>query len=142
MYTLEEVKKTRILKKAMAIIKRARKEILATMALAEEERTPLPQEYFFLLNLKLRKGVIVRRLAFGSRRAFAKFKEKHREEFKKNNYKCRLVSPINYRRMLISDRKELLYAEEQRKGRRYWYSRSPIQIKKFLNYFEKRWRRF
>jgi sugar-specific transcriptional regulator TrmB len=137
--TLEEVRRSRVLKKAMAIVKRARKEILVTMDLAEEERTPLPQEYFILLKSKIKKGVMVRRLAFGSKKAFMKFKEKHGQEFKESNYECRLITSGGYQRMLLADRKELLYAKERKGERKYWYSRNPIQIKKFLDYFKKKW---
>jgi hypothetical protein len=138
MYTLEEVKGKYVLKKAMDIIKRSRKEILATMDLAEEQRAPLPQEYFFLLNSKLRKGVVMRRIAFGTERTFEKFKKRRQKEFKRDNYQCRLASK-GYQRMLLVDRKKLLYAEEGKQGRKYWYSEDPSRIKRFLDYFERKW---
>jgi len=119
----------------MSIVKGARKEVLVTMSLAEEERIPLPEEYFILLEQKLKKGIRMRRLLFGSR----SFSERKFPGQENKNYQHRL-SAGNYKRMLLVDRKELLFVKATKGLRKYWYSTDSIEIKYFLNYFKEKWR--
>ena len=133
MSTLKEIKSAFILQKAMFIVNLAKREILATMNLAEEIKTPLPLEYFFLLEKKIKEGVKITRLAFGEPSELKIFNKKHK--IKSKNYRCFLSTTKNYKRMLMVDGKHLLFAIGVQNKRKFFYTKNPQIIKKFSNYF-------
>ncbi len=71
----------------MSIVKLAKQEILATMDIAEELKKPLPLEYFFLLDKKMREGITIKRLAFGTVTQFEIFNKKYKKRKKKRGVK-------------------------------------------------------
>lgn len=135
MNTPEEVDASCILPKAMSVVRSARKEILVTMDLAEEIERPLPSGYFLLLQKKLTEGVTVKRLAFGGSSDFEIFT--HRYNIIHENYSCILAKTKNYKRMLLVDQSQLLFALNRGGKRRFYYTEDTQYIKKFIKYFQK-----
>ena len=119
----------------MFIVRSARKEILATMDLTEEIERPLPSGYFLLLQKKLMEGVVIKRLAFGTQSNFEIFNRKHNTPHE--NYQCILAATENYRRMLLVDHQQLLFALDKGGKRRFYYTEDTQYIKKFVKYFQK-----
>ncbi|MCG2689980.1 histidine phosphatase family protein [Candidatus Parcubacteria bacterium] len=70
---------TNVLQEVMRVVGSAKEEILATMDLGEELEKPLSAEYFSLLSKKIQEGVIVKRLAFGTKAEFEAFNKKSDE---------------------------------------------------------------
>ena len=132
---IRKVDATCILQKVMSIIRSARQEILATMNLSEEVRDPIPFEYFSLLNERMKGGVRVVRLAFGTATDFEIITQRHKVRNK--NYKCCLAATKNYKRMLLIDHKHLFFAIENGGERRFFYTTNSQYIKKFSQYFHR-----
>lgn len=139
MSTLKEIEQSNILQKAISIVKLAERELLVTMDLAEEIESPLPLEYFFLLDKKMKQGVRVIRLAFGTVADFKKFNKRHK--IKNNNYKCILVKSKIYKRMLLVDGKKLLFAIDKNNKRRFFYTTDLQYIKRYTQYFYKEFKK-
>jgi hypothetical protein len=138
MSTLKKVDVSRILQKAMSIVNLAKKEILATMDLAEEIQNPLPLEYFFLLGKKVKSGIKVTRLAFGTQVEFKKFNKACCSGILKHkNYKCFLTSSKNYKRMLMVDKKYLIFAINKNGIKNFFYVEDARYINKFYSYFKR-----
>lgn len=134
MSTLEEVSSSKILRSAIFLVEKAKKEILATMDLTEEIKSPLPSEYLFLLKKKIETGTKIIRLAFGTRGEFKIFDKRCR--IKNKNYMCVLRKKKNYKRMLLVDGKYLLFAVDNKKEKKFFYTRDPKYIEKFSDYFQ------
>lgn len=134
MTTMREVSKSNILKEVMRAIRSARKEILATMELAEEIKYPLPKKYFLLLGKKLDDGVAIKRLAFGAKTDFIVIRNKL--AIKNRNYQMRLAKTREYKRMLLIDRKYLFFAKETRDRRRFFSTSDSAYIRRFFRYFQ------
>jgi len=133
MDTLKEVDSSTILQKVMSVVASAKQEILATMDITEEIENPLPLEYFFLLKKKIKSGVKVTRLAFGTIAEFKIFNERY--ETKDKYYKCILAATKNYKRMLLVDGKHLFFAADVKDRRKFFYTTNSRYIKKFSRYF-------
>lgn len=129
---------SKIIQNAESIVNQAKYEILATMDLAEEIRNPLPRGYFFLLQKKMKEGVRVKRLAFGNAEDFRIFQRRNR--IRNRNYLCRLTSDQDYRRMLLVDRRELMFAVEQRKIRHFFRTTRPKEVRRYLKYFSRKFK--
>ena len=135
MSTPKKVKKTNILQEVMCIVISAKQEILATMDLSEELEKPLPAEYFSLIDEKMKEGVVVKRLAFGTNADFETFNNKN--DIRSENYKCVLTTSKDYRRMLLIDQKYLFFAKETGNGRSFFSTTEKKSIKEFLDYFSR-----
>lgn len=133
MSTPKKVKTSNILQKVMEKIRLAKQEILATMDLSEELEKPLSAEYFSLLNKKIQKGVVVKRLAFGTDADFKTFN--NRNDMDGKGYECVLATSKNYKRMILIDRKYLFFAKETGSGRNFFFTTEKECIKKFFDYF-------
>ena len=105
------------------------------MDLAEELAGPLPEEYALQLQTKLNEGISVKRLAFGSEEDFSKFTLVDRASG--SSYTLKHVSGGSYQRMLLVDKKELLFALDQDGKREFFYTNCPSIVGVFLSYFQK-----
>ena len=141
MPTLEEVPPKLIFSKAISILRNARHEIFATMDLAEELSSPLPQEYFFLLKRKAGQKVKIHRLAFGTQKDWRAFLASHKGDFTSPNYQSRQAPLRGYQRMLLVDDTRLLFAHETEQGRRYFYTTNREWIGYFSDYFTVAWKK-
>lgn len=133
MSTLLKVDKLNILKQVMSKVGIAKAEILSTMNLFEELKTPLPLEYFFLLNKKMQEGVVIKRLAFGTKSEFQKFNKRHSVKYK--NYICILSKSKDYRRMILIDRKYLFFVDIKNSSN-FFFTTDQSRINNFLAYFQ------
>lgn len=122
-----------ILHKVMDAVGSAKREILATMDLSEELEKPLSTEYFSLLNRKMKDGIIVKRLAFGTDADFKTFN--NIGDIRDENYKCVLATSEDYRRMILIDGKYLFFAKEIDGRRNFFFTTEKECIKKFFDYF-------
>lgn len=94
-----------VLLTAMRLLRSAQKEIVTTMDVDEELRSPLPHAYHRLIARKVGEGIVVKRFGFGSKQSFAKLTKKYTG--------IRFIyagSMRNYQRMLVVDRKKALFA--------------------------------
>ncbi len=121
-----EIKKEDIQEKVMSEISKAEKEILATMDITEEQHSPLPREYFSLLERKIKEGIKVRRIIFGSK----KFKDN-----KLFSGKC--AKSKNYKRMLMIDGIKLFFRKKTNGKEKFYFTTDERYIKKYKNYFNK-----
>ncbi len=134
--TPQEVAASEVLHFAMSMVRNAQYEILATMNLAEELASPLPREYFFLLQEKIKHGVTLKRMAFGTEKKFEEFQRW--QSWTHTRYQLRRAATTNYRRILIIDQSYILFAVEK-KDRKFYYSEIPDLIKETLHYFDRVW---
>lgn len=129
-----KIPKKKIMGVAFNLIKNAKKELLLTMLIKEEINQPLARLYINTLQRTINKGVKVKRLCFGNKKEFEKIINNKISEGVKLYHinKVRL-----YRRMMIKDKKEMIFGVK--KGRIYvfFYSKDRSVILKYLGYFEK-----
>jgi hypothetical protein len=134
MSTQSEISTNDIISRAMSIVADAKYEILATMDLAEELANPLPNEYFFLLQEKMNQGVNLNRLAFGTKEEFVQFQK---NQPSRPEYACHLAKKGDYRRMLLIDRKELMFATSDSPEKKFFFTEEQKTIERYLKYFFK-----
>jgi sugar-specific transcriptional regulator TrmB len=109
MVTIEIQTKEKVLEKAKSIVSLAKTEIIATMDLNDEF---IPDnEYFRLVERKVKEGVSLKRIAFGTSEQFDKFLIK---DFKHKNYEVVLATTKNHERMLMIDRTQQLFKKEEK----------------------------
>lgn len=126
----EIINKKQIIKEVQKAIFHAQKEVLATMLLKDEIKNPLPNSYFILMQNKVKKGIVLKRLGFGRKEYYNQIKDKHK--FDNKNYKFRyIVNESKYQRMILIDRRKLFFSIED------LYFSSPYEpfMKVFLDYF-------
>ena len=134
--TPQEVDSTHIVALAMSLVRTARHEILATMNLVEELSSPLPREYFFLLQEKIQQGIILKRLAFGNPEEFERFQK---QQWTHERYQLRRATTMNYKRMLLIDQTTLLFALSSGGIRKFYYSTALEDCTTFHAYFFTEW---
>lgn len=127
---IKTVDKKDILRLVTKEVKRSRKEILAAMLLREERQNPLPGSYHALLKNKLKDGVKIKRLGFGSRVDYTVVNNKL--AMKVNHYQFKYLSRNSaYQRLLIIDRKILFFGVD---GMFFQSSYKPL-VEVFYKYF-------
>lgn len=128
---IDLVKEKEIVNKANTLINSARTEVIATMLLEEEIAKPLPRIYCLLIEQKLRKGVIVKRLGFGKKRDFHRIVKKSPKKY--DNFTFKHISETkSYQRMLIIDKKRALLGLS---GNFYYTGFQPLVVA-LVKYFE------
>ena len=110
-------------------IRKAKKEILATMDLTEELRSPLPIKYFSLLHKKYKQGVKIKRIIFGSTKQY-KYLIKESED-KNLFFIGELTKSKNYKRMIMIDRTKLFF----RNKTKFYFTSDSKYIKEYKKYF-------
>ena len=93
-----------VLQSALKLVRSAHKEILATMDMTREIKSPLPVKYHRLIAHKASEGMVIKRLGFGPKRAFTMLV--------KQNAGIRFVyaGEMNaYQRLLIVDRRRGMF---------------------------------
>ena len=113
----------------MSEVSKAKKEILATMDITEEEHFPLPAKYFSLLHKKSREGVKIERVIFGSVKEYKIFLNiiKAKNLFfigKRTNSK-------NYKRMIMIDGQKLFLKNKNK----FYFTTDYRYIKEYKIYF-------
>lgn len=128
---MKKINKKNIVEKVISYIAQAQQEILMTMK-SEDNNVALPQKYFNILDQKILSGITVKRLYFGEKREFEKFKKNIPD---KNHYECKLAGDNNYKRMIVIDRKYLFF----KRGEDFFSSNDKNKIEKYIKYFQKGW---
>jgi hypothetical protein len=123
--------------KARWLIEASQREIFATMDLAQELIDPLPDWYYQLMLEKLKKGIKITRIAFGSECDFLRFLSKHTQLSDFENYQCLLGGVIlkNYYRMLLTDREKLMFAVQIPVEFLFLFTDELKYIEKYEKYF-------
>lgn len=103
---------------AMRLLRRARREVVLTMDMQEEEARPLPVAYHRRIGALVRRGIRVRRYGYGTKRQFARLAGGYR------NITFRFGgSMTRYQRMLIVDGEAGLFRIA---GHVYYTSYAPL----------------
>lgn len=129
MQNLLEIKKENIRDEVMSQIRKAKKEILATLDLAEELRNPLPKKYFSLLHTKHKQGVKIERIIFDSEKQYRLLLK----EFEDKNlfFTGKLTKSKNYKRMIMIDRTKIFFRDKTK----FYFTSDNKYIKKYKKYF-------
>ncbi len=130
-YTRKRLVGDQIIKKAMLIVGSAQSTVCMTMGGKEEIETPTKKKFFRLVNQKLRDGIKVTRIGFGSAKSFEQLRRKVHLKHSKYTFRRRGLS--RYRRMLLVDDSKLMF----RKAGRVFYSEGLGDIAKYRQYFER-----
>ena len=105
---VEYVKKDNIVSAVKKSVMKARKEIIATMLLSEDIKQPLSPSYHNLLRQKLKKGVVIKRLGFGSEDEYNKVNTLLPMSSK--GYTFRYIKDISmYQRFILIDKSYLFF---------------------------------
>lgn len=115
----------------MSEIKKAKKEILATMDLVEELKYPLPSEYFSLLNKKAKSKIKIKRVIFGSLKTYKLFLKQVKG--KKIFFTGKHTKSRNYKRMIIVDGDRIFFKTKNK----FYFTTHNKYIKEYKAYFNK-----
>jgi len=127
---IESINKKNIVRCVGKEVKKAKKEIFATMLLSEEIKNPLPNSYHALLQKKVQQGVLVKRLGFGTKEEYNQISFMYK--FNSKNYIFKYETDINYyQRLIIIDGKLLFFGVENM----FFQSSYKQLIEAFLSYF-------
>src|SRR3989344_1068648 len=127
MKNLLEIKKENIRDEVMSKIRKAKKEILATMDLTEELKNSLPIKYFSLLHKKHKQGIRIKRIIFGSAKQYRHMLKEL--EDKNLFFTGKLTKSKNYKRMIMIDKTKLFFRNKTR-----FYFTSDL---KYVNEYKK-----
>lgn len=130
MQNLLEIKKENIRDEVMSQVRKAKKEILATLDLAEELRNPLPKKYFSLLHKKHKQGIKIKRTIFGSAKQYKLLLEEIKD--KKLFLTGKLTKSKNYKRMILIDRTKLFFRDKAK----FYFTSDDKYIKEYKKYFD------
>ena len=135
MQTLEEIKKEDIRDKVMSQIRKAKKEILATMDIAEELNHPLPIKYFSLLHKKHKEGIKIKRIIFGSIKQYKFFLKETTN--KKLFFIGKHTRSKNYKRMIMVDGTKLFFQKKINGKMRFYFTVDNKYIEEYKKYFNR-----
>lgn len=133
---MQSVTKDEVVGLVTITIEKAKKEILATMLLAEELKQPLPASYFAILNGKIKQGVNIKRLGFGTQEAYNQIEKKINIVDKQYLFRYK-TDTVLYQRMILIDRTYLF----TKIGEQFIFSKDKYIIKGFLEYFNKQFKK-
>lgn len=135
MQNLKEIKKENIRDAVMSQIRKAKKEILATMDIAEELNNPLPIKYFSLLHKKHKEGIKIERIIFGSTK---QYKYLLNEVIDKNLFFIgKHTKSKNYKRMIMIDETKLFFKKQVKDKVKFYFTTDIKQIKEYKKYFNR-----
>ncbi|HLC66422.1 MAG TPA: hypothetical protein VJK52_02175 [Candidatus Nanoarchaeia archaeon] len=130
---IERIPSDAIVDRAIALVQSAESTILATELLSDEMQ-PLPERYRTVVCEKLRSGVLLQRIAFGTDEQLQKFHDIN--SVSKQGYSCWLSPAAFYQRMLIVDDEKMLFAVQLGTEKMFCFSSAPAVIQDFRNYFQ------
>ena len=130
-----QIKKENIRKKVISEIKKAKKEVLATMDIAEELASPLPVEYFSLLEKKHKQGIQIKRVIFGSTKEYKYFLKQIRD--KNLFFTGRHTNSKNYKRMIIIDDTRLFFRKKVKNKTIFYFTTHDEYLKEYKRYFNR-----
>lgn len=135
MKNLTEIKKDNIRDVVMSHIRKAEREILATMNIAEEMGDPLPIKYFSLLHKKHKEGIKIKRIIFGS---IKQYKYLLKEVADKNLFFTgKHTRSKNYKRMILIDETKLFFREGVKGKGKFYFTTDSKHLKEYRKYFNK-----
>ena len=135
MKNLTEIKKENIRDVIMSQISKAKKEILATMDVAEEIKNPLSVKYFSLLSKKHKEGVKIKRVIFGSTKHY-----KHLlKEVKDKNlfFTGKYTKSKNYKRMIMIDKTKLFFRKVIKDKEKFYFTTDNKYLEEYKKYFNR-----
>lgn len=132
---MREISQTEVLAIAKNMVASATASIRMTMQATEEAEDPIPSEYFELLERKMREGVHVTRIGFGSVSQFASLASSVLG--RALNYKFIRTDSPDYHRMLLVDETRLIFAIPDGGKRRVFYAENEDVVGRYGKYFER-----
>lgn len=105
---IQLVDKKNIVQLVTKEVGKAKKEILATMLLSEEIVLPLPSSYHALLRRKVKNGISLKRLGFGTKGDYNAIREKYVIDSKRYTFRY-TKSVKDYQRLIIVDGSSLFF---------------------------------
>lgn len=133
---IECVPTSAIVGRALRLVHEAQRRLRATELLTSPLR-PLPQEYMLAVQEKLDAGVILERIAFGTKEQFAAFQKLG--FVKGPQYLLRRADAKHFQRMLIVDDREMLFAVDIGGSQLFFYTDEAPLVSEFVHYFETMW---
>lgn len=136
MSLIKLVLENNVLALGMKLVKRAKKSLDLTMML-DDELTTTSKEYTNLLKKKINQGLEIRRIGFGDEKGYQKALKQLGFETLPDNFFFVLCSDTSlYQRLLISDKKKMLFAVYTDKNKKMvFYTKCKQIIDGFINYF-------
>jgi hypothetical protein len=126
---LSQISQEKIVEIVMKEVSKAQNEILTTMLLSEEKMNPLSAQYHTLLQRKVKKGIQLKRLGFGSVRDYKEQLDKYTFT---GFYDFRYHDMISaYQRMILIDEKVLFFGINNL----FFTTENKDIIKGFKDYF-------
>lgn len=135
MKNITHIKKENIRDKVISEIKKAKKEILATLEVTEEIRSPLPKSYFLLLSKKKKEGLKINRVVFGSKKVYYTYLKDHK--LKKIPFNGKHTVSKNYKRMIMIDGAKLFFSRKISGKNKFYFTVNPIIVQDYKRYFKK-----
>jgi len=125
-----------ILPTAFRLVEKSKKTLYLTMILKEELKTT-SDEYLALIRRKILEGVLIKRIGFGSQEDYEKGLAQLGVRLSKNFYFKHCPDLRKAQRLLISDKKEMIFAVYiDRKRKVVFYTRYKPLIRAFVAYFK------
>ena len=131
---IEHIPTEAVMQKALALVRGAQSRLRATELLRDPLR-PLPAEYLHALDAKLREGLDMQRIVFGSEKLCQDFQ--HSVPLQHPHYHLRRSDPSLYQRCLIVDDQRMLFAVEKEDLRLFFFTDDSAVVKSFVEYFER-----
>lgn len=138
MSIIQYIKNNQVNKIATELIEKSKNSLLLTMILNDEVNT-VSSSYINLIRRKVEQGILVRRIGFGTKSDYKKALIPYREILSSKKFIFKHSPDFSSaQRLLISDKKEMLFAVYiKRKDKLVFYTKSKEIINGFVNYFNK-----
>ncbi len=132
---IKNISKKQILQTALRLVGKSKKTLHLTMFM-EEELYNSSQKYVRFLRKKISQGILVKRIGFGTKSQYkSALKQLGLIKLPKNFHFLYSISK-NIQRLLISDKKEMLFAVYTgNRSKIVCFTKSHLIVKAFLNYF-------
>lgn len=119
----------------MSHIRKAKKEIFATMDVNEELINPLPEKYYSLLGIKYKEGIIIKRIVFGPIKQYKRFFE---TVIDKNLFFIgKHTKSKNYKRMIMIDNAKLFFGKRENNKEKYYFTTDNKYLDEYKKYFDR-----
>jgi hypothetical protein len=138
MSIIKFIPEEKVFKKALSLVKKAKKNLYLGMIMKEEVKNT-SIEYLNLLKRKIKEGIKIKRIGFGNKKEYQKALEQLGLKALPKNFIFKQCSDHNkFQRLLIVDEKEMLFAAYlNSKNKIVFYTKCKPIIEGFIKYFQK-----
>ena len=132
---IQYVPKQKVLQKGMRLIQKSKRSLYLTMIMKLELRTTR-KEYVDLIKRKISQGIVIKRIGFCTKREYEEAKKQMDLVFSPRNFQFKYFTKGRVQRMLIADKKEMLFAICSKRERHVFFTKDALIIKSFLKLFD------